>query len=166
MNRSWRGRPVAAGALIALALGAGLVAVSTVAAGVDRAALIAAAMKARTVEASASRAHSESMLTAAFTGKALEIERAAIAHYRDLEASGSVLPGEIAITNVTLLDSYGSADSQTLDIRWHERLANVLNGTVKDYSESNLIWHYVLLREGGTWKVADMAPQFVPGQGP
>ncbi len=105
--------------LIALALGAGLFAVSTVSAGVDRATLIAVAMRARTLEASASRAHAESMLTRLSPAR-----------------------------------------------HWHERLANVLNGTVKDYSESNLIWHYVLLREGGTWKVADMAPQFVPGQGP
>ena len=105
----------------------------------------------------------DSQARSLFTGKALAKELALRAHVHDLIRQDQDYPGVLELTNVQVLDVYGDGTAATLDIAAHGKLANMKAGTVQDYSESDVIYHVVVIREDGAWKVTDLAWEFAPG---
>jgi hypothetical protein len=123
-------------------------------------------MNIRSNESTKAVARQQAAILVHVTGRALQQEQGVLEHIAELEAAGDDYPGAMTLTEPKILAVYGSGDERTLDVQWHEKLANMKAGRVVDYSEATVIWHYVFAREGGAWKVADAEPTFAPGSGP
>lgn len=153
------------------ALGAGVVVAAVVASAlsassVNPSELMAIAMTIRANESTNAATGQASATLALLTGRALEQERGILDHVAQLVANGDDYPGAMTLSEPKVLAVYGSGDQRTLDVQWHEKLANMKDGRVVDFSEATVIWHYVFVRQDGSWKVAEAEPEFAPGSGP
>ena len=126
----------------------------------------AAALAGIRQETTALRAADERDLHILYVGKALATELSLRAHVQQLIAAGTDYPGDVQLSNIRVLGLYGDATSVTVDVAVHVKLANMKQGEVKDYSESDLIYHMILIPDQGTWRIADLSASFAPGAEP
>ena len=75
-------------------------------------------------------------------------------------------PGTSDFSNVKILAMSGDASSFKVDIQAHEKLANMQNGEVVNYSESEMVYHLVLDSVDGKWVVSQLGWEFAPGYEP
>lgn len=125
-----------------------------------------AALRALGGEYAAMRADNELQLDSLFAGRALAVMQASRTHVRDALANGGDYPGDLQLSNVRVLDMYGTGTAVTADIQVHGKLPNMKAGQVVDYSESDGLYHVVLTLDGGTWKIIDLSFSYPPGAGP
>lgn len=126
---------------------------------VPRAEVEAAALAALRGEYPALRSDDDGYVARLFTGRALMNMQSARANVRKAMTSGGDYPGDLVVSNVRVLALYGTSTSVTADILVHGKLPNMRNGQVVDYSEGEGLHHFVLVREGGTWKVTEFGYQ-------
>ena len=104
--------------------------------------------------------------SARFRGRAASDMMAMVAQQRANAASGEIYPGIIELSNVRILGMSGSSSSVKVDLQAHEKLANLRNGDVVGYSESEIIDHLVLDAVSGRWVVSQFDWEFAPGHEP
>lgn len=128
--------------------------------------LMDSALKGLRITATAETAADPSALGSYFVGRALLEKNSEVTHYRELVQEHTDLPGALTFSHVQLLDGYSQGDSRVIDVAVHEDLANMRDGVVVDHSADDAIYHFVFIRDAGTWKITDYTWQFAPGSGP
>jgi hypothetical protein len=152
--------------LIVAAGSVALIAISTAASTVPAALVESAAISALSNQYTSVQGVDDTAVNSLFTGAALTHELALRDHVRSLDAAASDYPGVLDLTNIKVLAISGTSTTASIDFSAHGKLSNMRNGTVTDYSQSDVIYHVTLLLDTGRWKVATVDMAFAPGGGP
>lgn len=101
-----------------------------------------------------------------FTGAAASAMEPMLAQQRRNYAAGEDYPGLSEFSNVKILAISGTSSSARVDLQAHEKLSNMRNGAVVNYSEGEMVYHLVMDLVDGRWVVSQLDWEFAPGYRP
>jgi hypothetical protein len=172
IRRSGTRRVVAATAAGVLLLLVATVLVTRLVSQMDAASLVAAQARSAAIAALEDQfvalgTADESAVDLLFAGAARSEMRGLKPHIRQMVTDQTDYPGKRTLSNVQVFSIKGDdATTMTMDIRAHVKQADMRGGRIAGYSEGEVDFHIVMVRDGDAWKISDLDWDWAPGFSP